>query len=266
MSDDHVGNFGYGQHPRCSPLQQQWQTSHPTFLAIQQRRTVKDYLSNAAPLSLLGDPSVLVPSSTPSLWSKTVQLRDYVQLPLHLWVPDFFLPHLVPFMPCPEKRCKARTTRRRWHSGGPRVIHGVHSAVYLHCWEYVCTSHHQQSFNGWDDRSLNKLPAAARSHFKFVLTREEGVTLELHSRIVHARVSKSSFHALRRELMSNRYERMYQMIALYYQDCERHKLDITCGIQYYFPGRGAVTEYDAMPPVLSDRAAYFDYESPSIPS
>jgi hypothetical protein len=96
----------------------------------------------------------------PSLWSREPKLLHYTQLPLHLWIPDFFLPHLVPFMPCPEDGCLDRTARHRWHSHGPRLLHGVHSALYLHCWEYVCNSHSGKSFCGWDDRSVCKLPPA----------------------------------------------------------------------------------------------------------
>ncbi len=59
---------------------------------------------------------------------------------MHLWIPDYFYPDLVPHEPCPVEGCDQVTQRRRWLSGGPRLIHGVHHAVYLHCWEYECPS------------------------------------------------------------------------------------------------------------------------------
>lgn len=211
---------GYGPHPRCSLLQQQWQVTHYMFKAVKRGETVKSLLSNSDVGRTLVDPHVLLPPSMPSLWSPEPKLIDYTQLPLHLWVPDYFLPHLVPFMPCPEDGCQSRTARQRWHSGGPRLVHGTHSALYLHCWEYTCDAHQGKSFMGWDHRSLCKLPPLARATFCYVLTKEEGVTTELYSRIVAARVSGSSLNALRKELVENRYKRMYETIAAYYQHCE----------------------------------------------
>jgi hypothetical protein len=155
-----MSGYGYGANPRCSPLQQQWQTCHPHFLAVQPRCNVKAYTAQLKQqLHLSGvDPSVLQPPSLLSLLAKgRPELMDYVQLPMHLWVPDYFYPDLVPFMPCPIERCKEITVRRRWHSGGPLVIHGLHHAVYLHCWEYECSSadHKGKTFAGWDDGSID---------------------------------------------------------------------------------------------------------------
>ena len=150
MSAD--SHFGYGQNPRCSELQYAWQTAHPMFKAVIPKRTLKDVLgSNALAMQL----TLTRPSSGPvhcaaaslRLSPAKPRLIDYVQLPITLWVPDFFYPDLVPSIKCPGQKLSATTpqgkcggllTRRRWHSGGPRVIHGVRSAEYLHCWEYTC--------------------------------------------------------------------------------------------------------------------------------
>src|ERR1700710_2108988 len=105
----------------------------------------------------------------------------------------------------------------------PRLIHGVQHAMYLHCWDYECKKHPNKSFAGWDNKSLMKLPASARLSFQFVLTEEEGVTTELFNRIVSARMSGSSLTQLRRELMTNRYDRMYRTILSYYRHCEDHR-------------------------------------------
>ena len=260
---------GYGARPRCSPMQQEWQTSHPVFKAIKRGQTVKHLLSSSGEISrILVDPHVLLPPSMPSLWSAEPKLLHYTQLALHLWIPDFFLPHLVDFMPCPEPGCSSITTRQRWHSGGPRLLHGVHSAVYLHCWEYTCNAHHGKSFSGWDERSVCKLPPAARATFSYVLTREEGVTTELHSRIVAARVSGSSLNALRRELVSNRYTRMHETIAAYYEHCESYSKQQRGSLLSYlgggFSGHGARTAFPHLPPVLSNPAGYYDHEPPSV--
>jgi hypothetical protein len=117
------------------------------------------------------------------------QLIDYVQPTMHLWVPDYICPDLVPRVPCPVEGCDQVRYRRRWHCGGPRLIHGVDHAGYLHCWEYECPSAdlRGKTFCGWLHGSLAKLKPLVRSLFGFALTAEEGVTLELHSRIVDAR-------------------------------------------------------------------------------
>lgn len=220
-------------------------------------------------IAAVADLSLLSPEAVPSLLHRDPALIDYVQLPMHLWVPDFFLPHLVPNMPCPEPGCVGVTARRRWHSGGPRLIHGIHSAEYLHCWEYSCSAHPSKTFSGWDSGSLNKLSAAARSLFRFVLTKEEGVTLELHRKIVEARVTGSSLHALQRELCRNRYTRMFETITAYYQHCEQHAADRNMvqratTILHHFSGQGATPSYAPMPPILHNPDAYFDHEPPSI--
>jgi hypothetical protein len=221
-------NGGYGSSPRCSPLQCEWQLAHPMRKAILEHAHVVDYIkasSLSAHAWLLPNLSVLLPPADPYLLGKMPKLIDYVQLPLHYWIPDWFLPQYVPFMPCPEPDCTARTTRQRWHSGGPRLIHDVHHAVYLHCWEYRCVEHPERSFSGWDERSVSKLPAAARLRFGYVLTRKTGVTLELHRRIVDARVTGSSLHTLRREMRENRHRRMYETIIAYNSHCETWKRD-----------------------------------------
>ena len=254
---------GYGASPRCSPLQQQWHTSHPTFRAVTQHNSVREWLRSNPLAAILSDPSCLSPPVCPSLWSAEPSLSDYIQLPLHLWIPDYFFPHLVPFVPCPVPDCFSHTSRRRWHSGGPRLIHGVHSGAYLHCWEYSCSTHNK-TFSAWDEQCLARLPASVAILFRFVLTKEEGVTLELYNRIIEARVSGSSLHALRRELLRNRRNRMYETIASYYQHCRSHQLETAPSISSYFGGRGHRHDYKHMPPELHNPDAYYDHEPPSI--
>ena len=109
----------------CSTLQHEWQTTHPVYLAIQNGDTVNNYLSNLRLdrqlHHLLGDLSELVPpsASMPSLHKNEPNVKDYVQLPCHIWAPDYFYPHLVPCMPCSTPDCKGRATRQRWNPNGP---------------------------------------------------------------------------------------------------------------------------------------------------
>ena len=213
---------------------------------------------------MVTDPSILLPSATPSLYKDEPELIDYVQLPFHLWIPDFFFPHLVPYMPCPVPGCAGHTARRRWHSGGPRLVHGVHCAMYLHCWEYVCDNNKDKSFHGWDHRVLVKLPPAIQARFTYVFSKQEGVTLELHRQIVEVRVSGSSLMALRNELVRNRYTRMYETIAAYHQHCLRHRELHEAGLKAYCSGQGSSHHYTPMPPILNDPDAYFDHEPPGI--
>jgi hypothetical protein len=53
-------------------------------------------------MDLCPDPSVLVPPVAPWALLRKPQLMDYVQLPMHIWAPDYFFPDLVPFVPCPK--------------------------------------------------------------------------------------------------------------------------------------------------------------------
>jgi hypothetical protein len=236
--------FGYGKNPNPSRMQCAWQTEHPTFLAITKHTTVREHLRSNPLRDCIVDPALLLPLVSPALWYDAPDLSHYVQLPVYLWVPEFFLPHLVSFMPCPITGCNGRTSRQRWHSGGPLVIHGIHSAMYLHCWEYECSLHKGKSFNGWDHRCLLRLPPAASSLFRFVLSKQEGVTMEVHNRIVEARVAGHSLNALRRELVRNRYTRMYDTITAYYQHCEQDKLrkdPLVTALHH--PSRGATPVY-----------------------
>ena len=159
-------NSGYGQTPRCSPLQQQWQTSHPTFIAIKQYPNIRIQYREKERYNInsVSDPALLTPLASPAVFITEPRLIDYVQLPLYLWIPDFFLPHLVQRVPCPEPECQAETRRVRWRSGGPRVIHGIRHAMYLHGWDYTCTRH-KNSFTAWDPRCLQRMPIAARRIF-----------------------------------------------------------------------------------------------------
>jgi hypothetical protein len=116
-------------------------------------------------------------------------------------------------------------------------------------------------FLGWDHRSLAKMKPRARSHFRFVLTPEEGVTLDLHSRIIEARVCGSTLHALHNELQRNRYTRMYETIAAYYQDCEHHKLSSS---SFFIRGLGSNADYSPLPPILHNPDGYYDHDAPSV--
>jgi hypothetical protein len=123
--------YGYGASPRCSPLQQQWQTNHPMWQAINQGGTVLKYVSDKTMCGLPSDPSVLLPPAFPAqLCRELPHLIDYVQLPMYIWLPEFFFPHQVPSMLCPSRNCSGSATRQRWNPGGPRIIHGVQTAVY----------------------------------------------------------------------------------------------------------------------------------------
>lgn len=263
-------NNGYGSSPRCSSLQQQWQTEHPIFLAVKKGSTIKDYLKqNPMMSSLVSNPALLLPSETPSLVYDKPKLIDYVQLPLYLWVPDFFLPHLVPFMPCVYDDCNGFTTRQRWRSGGPRLIHDLTHGMYLHCQDYVCQKHPNEVFAGWDERSIRRLHQSARATFKFVLTAEEGVTMDLFNRIINARMTGSSFQALRNELVQARYDRLYGTIAAYYKHCEDYRqISEASPIRQWFGGFGVVTNSAEanyyMPPDLHNPVAYFDHLPPAV--
>lgn len=107
--------------------------------------------------------------------------------------------------------------------------------------------------------------------FRFVLSREEGVTLELHRKIVETRVTGGSLHAMQRELYSNRWTRMLETIAAYHQHCEEHTTDNGLlrrakTIPQHFGGQGQQLTYDAMPPILHNPDGYFDHEPQSTQS
>jgi hypothetical protein len=241
--------------------------SHPMFRAILKGQTIKSTMVGN-PLFPFVDPSILVPAPVPSVWkSGPPDLKDYVQLPMHLWVPEFFFPHLVPHMPCPVEGCKGVTTRQRWHSGGPRLIHGIRHAVYFHCHEYKCSLHPQTSFSGWLDAAVAKLPPVVQAQFPFVLSGHEGVTLELYNRIIQARVTGYSLNALRREMGRYRHERMYDAISAYYAACEHHMLSVAPkrGVDIRsFWTRGAAPTYSPLPPDLHNPDGYYDHPPPTI--
>ena len=219
----------HGHRGQCSALQHQWQSSHPIYRAIQNGHTIQSFLNSSGIArqyhDMLGDLSELVPPSVSLLSLRTTEpaLIDYVQLPFHIWAPDFFYPHLVPVKPCTTPKCSGHATRQRWNPNGARVVHGVHSAVYLLCWQYKCLSC-STTFMGWDDNVLQKLPPAVRARFRFVLTHKSGVTRELHQRIIDARVHGGSLKQLEKELNRNRHTRMHETITAYYRHCEHYKL------------------------------------------
>jgi hypothetical protein len=206
---------GAGSHRgQCSALQHQWYTSHPIYNAIRSGQTINTFLAGSGIArqyyGMLGDLSALVPASLPSLFYSELRLIDYVQLPCYIWVPEFFYPHLVPLMPCPASKCNGKATRQRWNPNGPRVVHGIHSAAYLLCWQYMCLEC-GTVFAVWDDDLLSKLPLAVQGCFRFVLTHKAAVTMELHQRIIDARVHGGSLRQLERELNRNRHTRMLEL-------------------------------------------------------
>ena len=108
--------YGYGKTPRCSPLQQKWQTSHPLFQAIKTFAHINQFYSNNKATNfkldlVLPDPSVLQPPTPISILSRSTQpaLIDYVQLPMYLWIPEWFYPDLVHNTPCVVDGCTAHT-------------------------------------------------------------------------------------------------------------------------------------------------------------
>jgi len=89
--------------------------------------------------------------------------------------------------------------------------------------------------------------------------------MEVHSRVVEARVAGHSLNALRRELVRNRYTRMYDTITAYYQHCEQDKHRKDPFISSHFrASRGATQVYPPMHPILHNPDAYFDHEPPSV--
>lgn len=255
-----VNDAGYGKDPRPSPLQQEWQQKHVLFRIVVKGNTVND-VKKVYPFlcDLYPDPSVLLPPSVTSMgmWADDVKLSQFVQLPLHLWVPEFYFPRQVPFMPCAAEGCKGPATRQRWAPGGPRLIHGMYHAVYLLCQQYKCRQC-DTTFMGYDAGAISKLPASVSSKFRFVLTGQEGVTLEVYNRIVDARVTGSNLKKLFEEMQTNRYTRMYETITAYYQHCQEHKTRKDMSTKWY-QGRGAPPTFPPMPPKF-DRNAYYDYE------
>ena len=275
-----TSNYGYGQNPRCSPMQQQWQTSQPIFAAVKANQTISSYISAQRiprPLAQQIDFSVVNPTAFHllPLYPHIPSLADYVQLSLHFWMPDFFMPDLVPFMPCAVSivdshgrtaPCPKQTSRRRWRSGGPRVIHDVHSSVYLHTWDYTCPQH--GDFSGFSKNSIERLHPIARSRFHYVLTDQEGVTVEVQRMIQSARVSGVSFTALRQQLVNNRFERLYQSIQAYQDHCTHYvHQHQAChrSSQSTSAGQGVDISFECFEPTLdlSNGSCYLDHSPPS---
>jgi hypothetical protein len=229
------------------------------FRAVQKSATIHDYLQQHPGVPIV-DPAWLLPPNMPSLFESRPTLIHYVQLPTYLWIPEFFFPHLVPAVPCPSDKCPGFGTRQRWNSGGPRVVHDVGHAVYLHYWEYKCKVC-AKTFKGIDDGVLRKLPMPVQAQFPFHLTAEEGVTLPLLHRITSARMMGSSLNALRQELMEARHWRMHRTIVSYYSDCYNHQKP-SIGISSW--GKGATEQYDRLAPQLHTEHGYHDHPAPSV--
>lgn len=146
---------------RCNmnELQLQWLTSHPIYQAVKTTADIRAYMRHVTSahsyMTCGPNPASLLPSAEPSLSGGSPQLQQYVQLPIFLWVPEWFYPHLVPAMPC--NTCNGTGTKQRWSSGGPRVIHDLNHTVYLHCYEYKCTKC-SSIYKGTDRAVRNKLP------------------------------------------------------------------------------------------------------------
>ena len=236
--------------------------------------------------NMLGDLSELVPPAptfTPSLYNSEPRVIDYVQLPCHIWVPEFFYPHLVSYIPCISVKCSGHATRQRWNPSGPRVVHGIHSAVYLLCWQYRCHTCNTL-FAGWDNDALAKLPPAVRARFRFVLTHKSAITKELHQRVIDARVHGGSLKQLVNELTRNRHNRMHETITAYYRHCEYYKLSRetnmkggskqTSLIPHFVHTQGAPQHFSPLRPELQPTDLttheylnghyYFDHPAPTV--
>lgn len=221
-----ISNHGYGKQYRCSDLQKDWQLTHPFFLAIKSKSTLASFVASLnIPLAFaqLMDFSLILPTPLHLLprFPKLPQLRDYCQLPFKLWVPEWYFPDLVSHMPCPHNingsPCHHVTKRHRWRSGGPRVVHGLNHSMYIHTWDYTCP--HHRDFSGFNPQSISRLPPIVRDSFEYVFDSQDGVTLELHSLIEQARMSCTSFTSLRKRLIENRHNKMYQHIKSYNDHC-----------------------------------------------
>lgn len=242
-------NRGYGESPNCSPLQQSWQSSHPTFLAVDNFLTVREYLRSLRAGQLIADPGWLHPAACPALHSLKPDLSSYVQLPMYLWIPEWFFPHEVAAMPC--ALCNGFGTRQRWNSGGPRVVHDFRHAVYLHYKEYQCTSC-RGWYKGTDPRARARLPRSVQAQFPFFLTVASGVTKPMLDRIVNARMSASSLASLRGLMCEARHDRMHAAIIAYYQHYHLHRKTL-----------GSAEQYAEFTPQLSNKQCYYDHDPPS---
>ena len=97
--------------------------------------------------------------------------------------------------------------------------------------------------------------------FRFVLTAEEGVTKELHSRIVDARMGGGSLTRLRKELTRNRYTRLYDTMIAYYDHVTMYSKKQA---KSTYGGTGSSVTADIKPDELHNPASYYDYEAPSV--
>ena len=144
-------------------------------------------------------------------------------------------------------------------------IHDVNSAMYLHCCDYVCQKHPNKPFAGWNHQSIVRMHPTARATFRFVLSDKEGVTLEVHSRIINSRLNGSSFQAFYQELVQNRYNRMYRTITAYYQHQEDYRAaQVRSPYVKWMFGFGATSEEEdrvtlPMLPELESANGYHDH-------
>jgi hypothetical protein len=112
-----------------------------------------------------------------------------------------------------------------------------------------------EQFAGWDENVIQRLPLAVAACFRFLLTHKGGVTMELHQRIIDARVQGGSLKQLAKELDRNRHTRMHQTVAAYWRHCEHLKLSCGFGkaqsILLHFHGQRAPHQFTPLIPKLS---------------
>ena len=234
-------------------LQLQWLNSHPIYQAIKTNANIHTYMKHITPaqsyMTCGPNPAWLLPSSEPCPTGGSPQLQDYVQLPIFLWVPEWFYPNLVPAMPC--NMCHGTGTRQRWSSGGPRVIHDMNHTVYLHCFEYKCTKC-SSVYKGTDRAVRSKLPRKVQLKYTFHTTHAAGVTLDLLQHIVASRTTGQSLNKLQQFIRELRYERMHNTIVDYYNHCKTYQH--ICSDYQPTP----------LPPILHNAAGYYDHEPLSV--
>ncbi len=274
---DAINYYNYGKSPNVSPLQFQWQTNHIIWTSINQKnpKNRNEYIksihqcSSKETLFELSHAALLQPVEYPALKYVGIKpsLINYVQLPMYVWVPEWYYPDRVPCMPCPYNvrgsdgqpvRCTYVTKVHGWNPGGPRVVNDVHNSMYLHYRQYKCENPYhiedEKYFTGVNSCTISRLPVDVQDMFTFFLLDELGVTQALLDRIMEARMSGSSLSSLQNEILRNQHSRMHRKIKQYYQDCARFKNNV---MSKMFSLVNDV-QFEDMPPVLYSNNAYHD--------
>lgn len=273
-SSTSTNKHGY-TNPTCSPYQSAWQLAQPIIDSITAGHTRNQYClaqnisdkdRDTKDLSIIRPTDFEMLPSYPSI----PDIRDYVQLMLHIWAPEWFYPHLVSWMPCPGTMidqkgnhipCTCSTSRRRWRQNGPRVVHGVHSASYLLTCDYTCSMH--GDFRGTNPITIQRLNPIVRRKFKYVFVDRSIVTNELHDMIADCRLNGMSFTALHKQLTRNRYNLLYQSIGSYHEHCHEHIQQVSA--RNKLTGvKDVKIEFDVFAPILTNEFGYHDHDAPSV--